>query len=154
MAARRPAGKESLCYLWRECGMKQAGKEGTREESLGRVGCSGAIHSALRTAKEGEMVGWICRLNGHECEQTLGDSEGQGSLACCSPWDRQESDTTEQLNKSALRTVKEMRLGTCGIRGKVRAGSGVWGMTSTYVIAAPRRVDQAELGSSRTEHHA
>ena len=37
---------------------------------------------------------------------------------------------------------------------KVRAGSGVWGMTSTYVIAAPRRVDQAELGSSRTEHHA
>ena len=90
----------------------------------------------------------------HECEQTLGDSEGQGSLACCSPWDRQESDTTEQLNKSALRTVKEMRLGTCGIRGKVRAGSGVWGMTSTYVIAAPRRVDQAELGSSRTEHHA
>ena len=95
--------------------MKQAGKEGTREESLGRVGCSGAIHSALRTAKEGEMVGWICRLNGHECEQTLGDSEGQGSLACCSPWDRQESDTTEQLNKSALRTVKEMRLGTCGI---------------------------------------
>ena len=35
---------------------------------------------------EGEMAGWHHRLNGHESEQTLGDSEGQGSLACCSPW--------------------------------------------------------------------
>ena len=34
---------------------------------------------------EDEMVGWYHRLNGHEFEQTLGDSEGQGSLACCSP---------------------------------------------------------------------
>ena len=32
---------------------------------------------------EDEMVGWHHQLNGHECEQTLGDSEGQGSLACC-----------------------------------------------------------------------
>ena len=29
---------------------------------------------------------WHRQLNGYECEQTLGDSEGQGSLACCSPW--------------------------------------------------------------------
>ena len=35
---------------------------------------------------EDEMVGWHHRLNGHEFEQTPGDSEGQGSLACCSPW--------------------------------------------------------------------
>ena len=33
--------------------------------------------------------------NGHEFEQTLGYSEGQGSLACCSPWYLQESDMTE-----------------------------------------------------------
>ena len=33
------------------------------------------------------MVGWHHRLNGHEFEQSPGDSEGQGSLACCSPWD-------------------------------------------------------------------
>ena len=32
-------------------------------------------------------------------EQTLGDSQGQGSLVCCSPWGRKESDTTQQLNK-------------------------------------------------------
>ena len=42
------------------------------------------------------MVGWHHRLNGHEVEQTLGDCEGQGSLACCSPWGRRESDMTEQ----------------------------------------------------------
>ena len=34
---------------------------------------------------EDEMVGWHHRLNGHEFEQTPGDSEGQGSLVCCSP---------------------------------------------------------------------
>ena len=48
------------------------------------------------------MVGWHHRLNGHKCEQTLGDSEGQGSLECCSPWGRQESDTTEQLNNKGV----------------------------------------------------
>ena len=47
---------------------------------------------------EDEMVGWHHRLNGHEFERTLGNSEGQGSLACCSPWSRKESDTTEKLN--------------------------------------------------------
>ena len=35
---------------------------------------------------EDEMVGWHHRLNGHEFEQTPGDSEGQGSLVCYSPW--------------------------------------------------------------------
>ena len=34
---------------------------------------------------EDEMVGWYHRLSGHEFEQTWGDGEGQGSLACCSP---------------------------------------------------------------------
>ena len=37
-------------------------------------------------ATEDEMTRWHPRLNGHELEQTLGDSEGQGCLACCSPW--------------------------------------------------------------------
>ena len=43
---------------------------------------------------EDEMVGWYHWLNGPEFEQTQGDSEGQGSLACCSPWDHKELDTT------------------------------------------------------------
>ena len=40
------------------------------------------------------MVGWHHWLNGHELEQTLGDSEGQGSLACCGPWDHKSLDMT------------------------------------------------------------
>ena len=49
---------------------------------------------------EDEIVGWHHQLNGHELEQTLGDSEGQGSLACCSPWGHKELDMTEQLNSN------------------------------------------------------
>ena len=45
---------------------------------------------------EREMAGWHHWLNGHELEHTVGDGEGQGSLACCSPWGHKELDTTEQ----------------------------------------------------------
>ena len=47
-----------------------------------------------------EMVGWHHRLNGREFEQSLESGEGQGSLACCSPQDHKESDTTEGLNNN------------------------------------------------------
>ena len=46
---------------------------------------------------ENEMVGWHHQLNGRESEQASGVSDGQGSLACCSPWGLKESDTTERL---------------------------------------------------------
>ena len=51
---------------------------------------------------EDEMVGWHHRLNGHEFEQTLRDSEGQGSLACCSPWCCKESDAMKQQEYSGI----------------------------------------------------
>jgi len=59
----------------------------------------GRIESRRRRGWE-DMV--VCHhwLNGHEFEQTLGDSEGQGSLACCSPWGCKESDMTEWLNNN------------------------------------------------------
>ena len=47
---------------------------------------------------EGERAGWHHQLDGHEFEQAPGAGDGQGSLACCSPWGRTESDTTEGLN--------------------------------------------------------
>ena len=62
--------------IWKD---PDAGKDWGQEEK-------GAI--------EDEMVGWHHWLNGHEFEQTLGDSEGQGSLACCSPGGCKESDMT------------------------------------------------------------
>ena len=43
-------------------------------------------------ATEDEMIGWPQWLNGHELEQTQGDSEGQGNVACCHPWGRKEPD--------------------------------------------------------------
>ena len=49
---------------------------------------------------EDEMFGCLHKLNGPECEQTPGDSEEQGGLACCTPWGLKESDSTEQLNNN------------------------------------------------------
>ena len=51
-----------------------------------------------RGKTEDEMVGWHHRLNGNESESTLGVGDGEGGLACCSPWGPKESDTTERLN--------------------------------------------------------
>ena len=45
--------------------------------------------------REDKNGGCHYRFNGHEFEQALGDSEGQGSLVCCSPWGHKESNTTE-----------------------------------------------------------
>ena len=51
---------------------------------------------------EDEMVGRHHRLNGHEFEWTLGNSEERGSLACCSPWGRKQLDVTQRLNNNKL----------------------------------------------------
>ena len=57
-------------------------------------------HQRSILQSEDKLVGWHHRLNGHEREQTPGDTEGQGSLACCNPWGRKESDMTERLNNN------------------------------------------------------
>ena len=46
---------------------------------------------------EDEMVGWHHQFDEHEFEQAPRFGDGQGSLACCSPWGRKELDTTERL---------------------------------------------------------
>ena len=48
------------------------------------------------------MVGWHHRFNGHELEHTPGDSEGQGSVVCCSPWVCKELDMTQQANRKTI----------------------------------------------------
>ena len=53
------------------------------------------------------MVECHHRLNGHEFEQTPGDSEGQGSLACCSPWGHKEPDTTKQQAGKPLERLEQ-----------------------------------------------
>ena len=50
---------------------------------------------------EDEKFGWHHRPDGHEFEQALRVGDGQGSLACCSPWGHKESDTTGPLNSNS-----------------------------------------------------
>ena len=52
---------------------------------------------------EDKIVGWHYWLNGHEFEWTPGVGDGQGGLACCSPWDHKDLETTEWLNWNDLR---------------------------------------------------
>ena len=54
---------------------------------------------------EVEMVGWPHQLNGHEFEQTLGDSEEQGSVVSCSPWGRKKLDMTATEQRQSLSPV-------------------------------------------------
>ena len=54
----------------------------------------GKIKGRRRKGRQDEMVGWHHLINGYGFEQTLGDSEGQGSLACCSPWGHKELNMT------------------------------------------------------------
>ena len=66
---------------------------------------AGSLEKTLMLGKIGDrrrrgqhlLVGWHHRL-GHEFEQAPGVGNGQGSLACCSPWGRKESNKTERLN--------------------------------------------------------
>ena len=58
-----------------------------------------------KMVKEDEMIGWHHRLNGHGLNKLLQVREGQGSLACCSPWGRKESDKTEWLNNNKIHSL-------------------------------------------------
>ena len=76
------------------------------------------------SVEENTDSGLITGLNGHESEQTLGDSEGQRSLVCCSPRGHKESDMTEQLNESSLDTteIKWTAIESCKVFDKKLSG--------------------------------
>ena len=70
---------------------------------------------------ENEMVGWQHRLDGHKSEQALGVGDGQGGLACCSPWGHKESDTTvtehhhqQQRGEVSAHPLEAQMRGFCG----------------------------------------
>jgi len=67
-----------------------------RDDSLEKILKLGKTQGRRREQEiDNEMVGWHNGLNAHEFEQTLGDSEEQGSLVCCSPQSHKESNMTE-----------------------------------------------------------
>ena len=83
------------------------------------------------------MAGWHHRLDEHEFEQTRGDSEGQRSLVCCSPWGRKELDMTQQLNDKSnhivdYRSIKNIHQRTSGLL-TTRTG----GLRGTFLARIP-----------------
>ena len=90
---------------------------------------------------EDKMVGWHHQFNGHEFEQTPGDSEGQGSLACCSSWGHKESDTDEATEDPGMPSIPScwwterdshlLRVNTAGLRNAVK----VWNSQSPRGIS-------------------
>ena len=79
---------------------------------------------------EDEMVGWQHQLNGHEFEQAPGDGEGQGSLACCSPWVHKELEMTERMNN--ITRGKE----TIPFLGELY-GNNAWGKKNEVINGCP-----------------
>ena len=77
-----------MLQLQEFCHLMQTANSSEKTLILGKIGKKEGM-------TEDEMVGWHHQLNGQEFEQTPGDGEGQGSLACSSPWGCKESDTTE-----------------------------------------------------------
>ena len=71
-----------------------------RAESLEKILMLRESRVGEKGVTEEKMVAWHHWLNEHEFEQTPGDSEGQRSLACCSPWDQKELVMTSQLNNN------------------------------------------------------
>ena len=69
-----------------------------RTDSLEKTLMLAKTESKRKRGRQDATVGWHHRLDRHEFEQALGVGDGQGGLACCSPWVHKESDTTERLN--------------------------------------------------------
>ena len=86
----------SLEGLMLELKLQYFGHLMQRTDSLEKPLMLGKIEGRrIREKTEDEMVGWHHQLKGHESEQTPGVVDGQGSLACCSPWGHKELHTTE-----------------------------------------------------------
>ena len=77
------------------------GHQMRRADSFEKTLMLGKIEGRRRRGTtEDEIVGWHHGLKGHEFEQIPVVGDGQGSLACCRPWDHKELGTTEQLNRT------------------------------------------------------
>ena len=83
---------------------------------------------------EDEMVGWHHQLNGHEFEQTPRVGDGQGSLACCSPWGCKESHMTERLNWTEAQKFWK----PAGSSGKRYLLDSVWSGLDQWAIRVVR----------------
>ena len=83
------------CWSWNSSTLATSCKELTHWK---RLWCWEGLGAGGEGMTEDEMAGWYHWLDGCESEWTPGLGNGQGGLACCDSWGREESDTTEQLN--------------------------------------------------------
>ena len=91
------------------------------------------------------MVGWHHRPDEHEFEQAPGVGEGQGSLACCSPWVHRESDMTKQLNNNSDQVSFRVFCSHTSLLG------GLWNSCLPWLNhAGAQRCSQAHL----SRHHS
>ena len=93
-----PKGNQSWKFIWRTDAEGEAPilwPADVKSWLIGKDPDSGKDWRQEKEMTENEMVGWHHRFNGHEFEQAPGVGDGQGNLACCSPWGCKEADTTE-----------------------------------------------------------
>ena len=104
-----PKGNQSWIFIGRTDAKAEAPipwPPGAKSWLLGKDPDTGRVwRQEEKGMTEDEMVGWHHRLDGHEFVQAPRDGEGQGVLACCSPWGHKESGTTEPLNNKNVKTV-------------------------------------------------
>ena len=86
------------CWSWSSNTLVTSRKEPIHWK---RPWCWERLRAGGEGTTEDEMVEWHYRLNEHEFEQVPGDSEGQGTLVCCSPWGCKESDMTWWMNNNS-----------------------------------------------------
>ena len=101
-----PKGDQSWVFIWRTDAEAETPTLWSPDGKNWLTGKDSDARKDWRHEEKGttedEMVVWHHQLDWHAFEQTPGDGDGQGSLACCSPWGLKESDTTERLNWTEL----------------------------------------------------
>ena len=125
-----PKGKQSWIFIGRtdaEAETPMLWPPHWRTDSLEKTLMLGKIEGGRRRGQQ--RMRWldgITNTNGHEFEWALGIGDGQGSLACCSPWGHKESDMTEQLNWTECYKHRGKVASTiCEVTSKAWAG-GPW----------------------------
>ena len=102
-----PKGDQSWVFIGRsdaEAETPVLGQPHAKSWLIGKDTDAGRDWEQEKGMTEDEMVGWHHRLDGHEFEWTPAVGDGQEGLVCCSSWGRKESDTTEWLNWTELKS--------------------------------------------------
>ena len=101
-----PKGNQSKIFIWRTDAETETAIFWSPDAKNWLIGKDPEAGQDWRQEEKGmaedEMIGWHHRLDEHEFKQALGVDDGQGSLACCSPWGCKELDTTERLNGTEI----------------------------------------------------